>query len=316
MKAIGGFFGFESEPGTGGEWHDTSVRYDCGRSAFRTLLGIIRPAKVFVPYYTCDALLQPLQILGIDYEFYGLDRQLEIAGEMNLRSGELLVYINYFGIKDGYCDRLVERYGNQVVLDNTMAFFYRNERPYWGFNSCRKFFGVPDGAYLSSPERIPDVCITASVNEFISTDFLFFRNEGLIQKGFELFKRNEEAFGNSVHAMSRFTHSVMSGFNYGNARAFRRANFDFLHRILKGSNGLEFEGVFDGALYYPYFSPDSPEHALFWDRDIFVPRLWTECLKRGEGFGWEKELSTHLIPIPIDHRYTPSDLERILTLIL
>ena len=80
--------------------------------------------------------------------FFSLDELLEIAAPMTLGDGEALLYINYYGLKHDYCEALVARYGKQLIVDNTQAFYALPTDGIDTFYSCRKFFGVADGAYL------------------------------------------------------------------------------------------------------------------------------------------------------------------------
>lgn len=45
------------------------VRLDCGRSTFWYAFNIIKPKKVYVPYFNCINSTDPIEALGIEYEF-------------------------------------------------------------------------------------------------------------------------------------------------------------------------------------------------------------------------------------------------------
>lgn len=69
MKPIGGFFELElSFKGTG--IHQHSILLNTGRNALEYILKAKRYQKLYLPYYTCDVLLEPLQRLKVEYEFY------------------------------------------------------------------------------------------------------------------------------------------------------------------------------------------------------------------------------------------------------
>ena len=44
--------------------------------------------KVYIPYYTCDVLLEPFRKLGVAYEYYQINANLEIAEKLVLQQGE------------------------------------------------------------------------------------------------------------------------------------------------------------------------------------------------------------------------------------
>jgi len=45
---------------------------------------------------------------------------------------------------------------------------------------------------------------------------------------------------------------------------------------------------------------------------VFVPRLWPEIESRREpSFDWERLVARRLLPLPIDHRYGPCEMEKL-----
>ena len=99
MKPIGGFLDLELNRGKGHPYHET-IALSTGRSCFFFILQKLQPTRVYLPYYICDALLQPLIALGIQFNFYSLDISLELENPPNLiNKTELIVYVNYFGLK-------------------------------------------------------------------------------------------------------------------------------------------------------------------------------------------------------------------------
>jgi hypothetical protein len=66
----------------------------------------------------------------------------------------------------------------------------------------------------------------------------------------------------------------------------------------------------DVPFCYPYL-PNSPvKRESLYAKGIFVPSLWSDTLNRNvSGFDFEKRISVELLPLPIDHRYTPADLQ-------
>ena len=317
MNAIGGYFGFENENKIGRYYHTTPYQLDCGRSALEIIIETTKPKKIFVPYYTCDALLEPLIKHHIEYSFYAINEALEIAGEIVPAKKEYIIYINFFGLKNQYSKQLVKKYGQSVILDNTMAFFFKQNVPHWSFNSCRKFFGVVDGAYLQSPVALKKKLLPAAINPHLNTNFLFLRNEGLVEEGYKHFVKNESCFGKEVYSMSRFSKGILNHLNYRSIQQRRNNNFTFLHKYLKSTNIMQPALLLeDDAMFYPYLPKQKLLHINFWDKEIFIPRLWQDCIQREKGYEWEKKLSADLFPIPIDHRYDERDLKKIIKFIL
>lgn len=315
MNAIGGYFEIEKNNIEGKPYHQSAYVFDCGRSALEAILLTTKPTKVYLPYYCCNALLQPFDKLKIPYSFYTINEALEINETITIKKKEFLVYINFFGVKDIYSKKLIKQYGNQLILDNTMAFFFKQDNASWNFNSCRKFIGVPDGSYLNAPLKVTQKNIPTTTNEKLDINFLFLRNEGFVQEGYNRFLKNEEAFGGTMHKMSNYSETILSSLPYKKMKQQRNENFEFWHKNIGAKNTLKMATNKDGAMYYPFLPSKAILHETFWEEKMFIPKLWADCTSRKEGFEWEKKLSKEVLPLPIDHRYNYADLKKILKLI-
>lgn len=92
-------FNFElALPPASGEYHTHGLRLQSARNALLALLQHGRPTAVWMPWYICDSMLEPLLACGIPVKHYALDSQLGIAGDIPLAAGEWLLYVNYFGL--------------------------------------------------------------------------------------------------------------------------------------------------------------------------------------------------------------------------
>ena len=102
MQPIGGYFELELT-NRGGFLHDDGVLLNSGRNALEYIfraLGDVR--HIYVSYYTCDVVLEPIAKLNIPYNFYHINQSFELDVLPALNAGEYLIYTNYFGIKDEY----------------------------------------------------------------------------------------------------------------------------------------------------------------------------------------------------------------------
>jgi len=147
--AIGGYFELEL-PAAASDYHAGALRLQSARAALLLLLQQGKPSAVWLPWYLCQSMLEPLQACGIAIRRYALDAQLQPAQLPPLASGEWLLYVNYFGLCDAAVERLLAHYpAGQLIIDQSQA-FYSPARPCLAnIYSPRKFFGVPDGGYLS-----------------------------------------------------------------------------------------------------------------------------------------------------------------------
>ncbi|WP_129594606.1 hypothetical protein [Seramator thermalis] len=146
MNSIGGYF--ELELPHGEEYHKNAIRLNTGRNAFEYILRAKAYQKVYLPYYTCDVMLEPIQKLNIQFEFYSIDEFFQPIFDFSIiKDDEVFVYNNYLGICDNQVKEVAAKCKN-LIIDNSQAFYSMPLPGVNTFYSPRKFFGIPDGAYL------------------------------------------------------------------------------------------------------------------------------------------------------------------------
>ena len=90
--------------------------------------------------------------LNINYEFYHINEMLEPEIKQ-INNDSALLYTNYFGIKVEFIQSIIKKNKN-IIIDNSQAFYAEPINGIDTFYSPRKFFGVPDGGYLSINKKI------------------------------------------------------------------------------------------------------------------------------------------------------------------
>jgi hypothetical protein len=117
MKAIGGYFELELRKGE--EYHQKAIRLNTGRNALEFILRSRKYSKVFIPYYTCDVILEPFDKLDVKYEFYSIDKNFEpILDCTQIKTDEGFLYTDYFGLKNSFVIKLSEQCRN-LIIDNS-----------------------------------------------------------------------------------------------------------------------------------------------------------------------------------------------------
>ena len=312
MEAIGGYFSLELPQRE--EYHKHAIRLNTGRNCLEYILRVRGYKKVYVPYYTCEAVMEPINKLGIPYEFYHIDIHFEIRDRFTLKEGEALLYTNYFGLKQRYVEQLAEKIGSRLIVDNTQAFYAKPIEGVDTFYTCRKFFGVPDGAYLYCDKEL---------DEEIEQDCSYDRVAHLVKRidlsaeeGFKDFRRVDDGLDNQpIRKMSRLTQRMMQGIDYEAAAQRRRANFQMLHEALGKDNNLELQLEDDAApMVYPYLVPVEGVREKLIENKVFVARYWPNVLEWCQPADWEYQLAENLVCIPIDQRYDENDMQKILEL--
>jgi hypothetical protein len=313
MIAIGGFL--ELELGRSGvPYHVDVPAFASGRACLRCVLERLRPRRVWTPSYVCDSVIQTIRRTGAEVAYYALDAALDPllpAERPDADAGDCALYVNYFGVKNDTAAAFASAYGERAIVDDTQAFFQKGYPGAWSFNSARKFFGVPDGGYaygdgLAGVVRQPPIRV--------HYDHLINRLLGQSALAFEQFRESEACVSDEPVAMSKLAERLLLGVDYGAARRTRRENFERLHARFGGRNRLTFSttAAAHGPYCYPLLTDCAVPWQKFWDRQIFLPRLWPEVSERqDDAFAWERQVAAHLLPLPVDHRYGSADMDRL-----
>ena len=306
---IGGYF--ELELPTFNEFHSGALSLNSGRFCLEYILKCRRYKVVYIPYFTCDSVLEPIVRLGITYKFYHIDYNYHIVDDIMLSKDEALLYTNYWGLQSDYCLKLKTIYKNQLILDYTQAFFAKPISGIDTFYSCRKFFGVPDGGYLYS-DAIADFDIERD-QSYMRIDSLVKRIDLSPTEGYpDFIKCSKEFKGLPIRYMSKFTKRMMSSIDYNNVAKKRRANYNYLLDVFGGHNLADS----DVPMVFPYLVKNGTELRKYLiNSNIFIAKYWPNVDKWVTSYSVESNLSNNLLPLPIDQRYGINDMQLIVELI-
>lgn len=319
---IGGYLDWEFPIGINSFPHEEGVLVNSGHGALQLILQHINMVtKVWIPYYTCNIVLDTLKKLRIRYEFYHINYDLEVVELPRLRENEYLVYVNYFGIMDRYVDFLAEIYGAQLIIDNAQAFFACPHKDCYQIYSPRKFVGVPDGGVALSPVGL-DISYLQSGKSYDICQHLLMRSEGLVLEGYDYFKNNEKTLGfESLKKMSTITQKILHSLDYESIISIRRHNYKYLDSHLHASNGLKkllyrrnIEEC-ECPMIYPYYTDDLHLRERLIRQHIFVAQYWPNVFEWCSINDIEYSLCQHIIPLPIDQRYNKDDMNKIINMI-
>lgn len=314
MDAIGGYF--ELELRRGEHYHKDAIRLNTARNCFEYILMARKYRKVYIPYYTCEVMLQPLKRQQVDYSFYSIDLNLEPTEMIQLKEGEAFLYTNYFGLKQDCVERLAEVYGSRLIVDNAQAFFAPRISGIDTFYSPRKFFGVPDGGYLYT-----DCLIKQELDldkSYHRMQHLFMRIDEGAEAGYELFKENESKLDNQpMMRMSLSTESILRSINYRQVREIRNDNYLYLEKHLKCTNTLKLQVKKNATvpMVYPYIAKGVVLREKLLSEKVYVAKYWPNIRKWCEGDNLSCTLSSEIIALPIDQRYSVGSLKRIVEII-
>lgn len=313
MEAIGGYFSLELPLRE--EYHKHAIRLNTGRNCLEYILRARGYKKVYVPYYTCEAVMEPINKLGIPYEFYHIDTHFEIRDRFTLKADEALLYTNYFGLKQCYVEQLAEKIGIRLIVDDTQAFYAKPIPGIDTFYTCRKFFGVADGAYLYTEKLLDEEF--AQDESYNRMTHLLKRIDLSAEQGFADFRKVDDGLDNQpIRRMSKLSQRIMQSIDYEASAKKRRENFLMLHEALGEKNNLvlpfDEEAV---PMVYPFLSPIKGMREKLIENKVFVARYWPNVLDWTTEKEIEYLLAYQMQPLPIDQRYGKEDMKRIIDVI-
>ena len=313
MEAIGGYFSLELPLCE--EYHKDAIRLNTGRNCLEYILRSREYKKVYIPYYTCEAVMEPVNKVGIQFEFYHIDIHFEIRDRFTLKDDEALLYTNYFGLKQRYIEQLAEQLSSQLIVDNTQAFYANPIQCVDTFYTCRKFFGVADGAYLYTDKLLDDEFVQDESYDRMA--HLLKRIDLSAEQGFANFRKVDDGLDNQpIRKMSKLTHRIMQSIDYEAAAKKRRENFQILHKALGKENyfDLTLEEI-DVPMVYPFLSNKQGLREKLINRRIFVARYWPNVLEWTSDKEFEHLLASQMLPLPIDQRYGKEEMNFIINTI-
>lgn len=316
-EGIGGYFELEL-PDYGCFLHDDGVLLNSGRNALEyVLMSLCDVRNIYVPYYTCDVVMEPIEKMGVPYSFYHINQKLEIEDLPSLQRGEYLIYTNYFGVKDEYVKILANHYESHLIVDNAQAWF---AEPIEGVNtiySPRKFVGLPDGGIAYCTKQIDKNSFAQDVS-FERCSHLLKRIDIGPSDGYADFRANSEQLkGQPIKQMSRLTQRMLSSIDFEVVKGKRKKNFEYLHKGLGENNLFSIPSVdtFACPMVYPYLTDDNSLKQKLIDSKVFVATYWPNVFGKCKPKDWEYVFAERLAFIPIDQRYGVEDMYLIVNII-
>lgn len=308
MKEIGGYF--ELEYFLGQERYPDAVALNTARQALGYLIRARKIKKLHLPYYLCDSVFALCAQEACPVEYYSVDKNFLPAFDRLLCKDEWLYVVNYFGQLGREIVLQLKQQHENVILDNVQAFF---QQPVGGVDtiySCRKFFGVPDGAYLAT-----DAVLQEELEQDASRNrmgHLLGRFETSASEWYDTFRMADALFDREpLKAMSPVTHNLLRAIDYEAVRRRRNENYAYLASRLGPLNPLRLDAP-DGPYCYPFYCRNGMElkRRLAAER-IFVPTLWPNVLEERVEDTLEYDYTANILPLPCDQRYGVEEMEAV-----
>ena len=312
MKEYGGYIEFESFHGP--MLHEDALALNCGRGALEYLCEAKQIEKLYLPYFVCSSVPNLCKRIGVDYSFYRIDEEFEPLFDMQLGNHEWLYIVNFYGQLDNdYLLNLKEKFEN-VIIDNAQSYFQMPVEGTYTIYTCRKFFGVSDGAILYT-DKFVDRELERD-ESFDRMHFLLGRYERTANEFYQEYVANNKLFATEgVKRMSYLTENLLRGIDYDQVAKIRQDNFECLHKELGCLNGLELKSVY-GAFMYPFLIENGAQiRKKLQAQKIYIPTLWPNVLEECTACTLEYRYAADILPIPVDQRYGEKDMQYLVEVI-
>ncbi len=306
MREIGGYIELDSYRLP--MLHEGAIALNCGRNALAWLLRARQIKKLWIPKFICDSVTEVCAREGVAWAFYSIGRDFLPAQELTPGEDEWVYFVNYYSQFDNSrIAALIEKY-RRVIVDQAQSYFQPPLPGVDTFYTCRKYFGVADGAFLYT-----DAVLSQELprdESFERMRFLLGRYERTAAEFYDEYAANNELFYTQpIKRMSRLTENLLHGIDYMFVKARREENYRTLHRALGGINGLTLCDH-PGSFMYPLLLENGAAiRKKLQQEKIYIPTLWPDV------FGWcseaetEYKLAANILPLPIDQRYGKDDIQ-------
>jgi hypothetical protein len=315
MKEMGGYFEFERFYGN--EYYN-SLRFDSVRSCLIFVIEQRKYKKIYLPYYLCACIRDVLYSCQVEYEYYAIDREFNPMLDKEMGKDECIFFVNYLGQFSN--DEIIffqQKYKN-IFVDNTQSFFQNPVEDIDSAYSCRKYFGVPDGAYLNTSLNVNDAY--EMLPFYISHDKMAHitgRFETSAESYYAVFIENEKINrGNPIKKMSLLTQNILKGIDYQYVFDRRVGNYNILEDNLPDVNKIKIKNK-AGLFYYPLLleNGNTIKKKLINNR-IYIPTLWPNVLNDVSESKFEYFITDNMIFLPIDQRYDKDDMKYMMDILI
>lgn len=311
----GGFLPLELNPGEEyfsqyGE--DNLYRFNSVKAALDMLIRELDTDEIFLPYYYCPSTTVAIKNTGIKVSFYHIDESL-LPESIPDKVNTTVLLVDYFGVCGEAITKLARTFSkSEVIIDRAHDFF---EKPVMSEHihnvySARKFFGVPDGAYLVSSDRITGYASYSFSNGY--ADYLFKSYEEGTNAAYLIKKDADTVLGENYGPMSVLSNGLLRNADYERVRSQRSENYKVLYELLGDLNELSIPEE-KPAYLFPFLNTrrGSIIKRRLVEEHIYVPTLWAGPDLTEFGNKYELNMKDNAVFLPVDQRYDTSDMSYI-----
>lgn len=312
MSSIGGYF--ELELNSTSVYHIGALKFNTARNALRFLLQKNPCSKIYLPFYTCEVIIEAVKKTNTPFAFYNINIDLEPDFDLSIvKDDECFLYTNYFGLKDDFIKKLSSRC-SKLIIDNSQSFYSMPLPNIPTFYTARKFFGVADGAYLYADVPVLEHNKLGESTSYERINSLLKRIDLSAEEGYPDFLSSERIIDNlPIEKMSRLTDKMLGSIDYDRISETRIQNFAYLSNALDGHNKFNVNwNRSQVPMVYPFLTEAPNLYRKLIDNRIYTATYWSSVLKYVNTQSVEFFLTNHFVFLPVDQRYSIADMDRII----
>lgn len=310
----GGFLPLELNPGQElfEKYKNNLLRFNSIKASLNFLIQKIQCGKIYVPYYYCPSTINAIKKTGIEVNFYHVNKYLMPQNLPDERKAIILL-VDYFGVKSEQIREYIRSFCNaEIIIDRAHGFYEEPvfSKHIYNVYSAKKFFGIPDGAYIVSRQVFPGIQVPSRAHPYAG--YLLKAYEEGTNTAYESKKETDKLIAADYTSMSILSIGLMQNVDYQWVENRRRNNYRTLYTHFANVNELEIPEEC-AAYQFPLLISDIGKvikKRLIEER-IFVSTLWNgkDLLDNGNAF--ELNMSENAVFLPIDQRYDTEDMNYI-----
>ena len=304
MKEIGGYIELDTYHLP--MMHESAIALNCGRNCLAYLIRSKGIQKIKLPFFICSSIPGICEREGIEKSFYHVGMDFKPVEDLSLEENEWLYLVNFYGqLSNEEIQYYVKRFG-KVIVDQANDYFSDPLAGVDTFYTCRKWFGVADGAFLYTDRILTDEL--PQDESFERMEFLLGRYERTANEFYAKYSANNEYFiDQPIKRMSKLTANLLHGIDYGTVENRRKKNFEYLQEQLGTYNQLNPRIA---SFMYPFMIENGTDvRKKLLTKKIYIPILWPAVFELTDKNDLEYKMADSILPLPIDQRYGIEDMK-------
>ena len=312
-KEYGGFLPLELNPGNEYfvDYSERMMRFNSFKAALCFLLNKVKCKKIWIPYYYCPTTINAIENCNIDVEFYHIDEDF-LPRTIGDETDCAIMLVDYFGVNQIAVREMLNKIKKaKVIIDNAHAFFSAPvmHKNIYNIYSAKKFFGVPDGAYLISSDltAVADYATSCSMQY---VDYLVKTYELGTNASYQGKKNADKYIAQHYAPMSKLALGLLQNVDYDRVKEVRLENYKYMKDAFIELNALSLGN--DNIPYlFPLLLPEKGRNLKrkLIEKKIYVPTLWNVEQYAEIINDFESCMAWDTLFLPIDQRYNKNDME-------